>query len=252
MKIRQITLTLAAACSFTTALAGDTSSFTPKQTNDIKKIVHNYLVSNPQVLVEASQALQAKMQQTAQSKAFKGIKANRKALFNDPNSPIAGNPNGKVQVVEFFDYQCGHCKAVAPVVTALLKKDKDVKWIFKELPIFGGSSAFAAKAALAANDQGKGKYETFHNKLFANPDALDKQTILNLAQKSGLNVSKLSANMNNPKYVKQIRDNFKLMRALGINGTPAFVIANKAETKFQFIPGATTAQNLQAAINSVK
>lgn len=248
MRIRRI-LFIAAVCLCTTTLA-TAATFTPKQTKAIQAIVHDYLVKNPQVLVEASQSLQLKMRQKAQAKAIEGIKANKKMLFNDPNTPTAGNPKGNVLFVEFFDYQCGHCKAVSASVKSIMDSNKDVKFIFKELPIFGGNSAFAAKAALAAVKQGK--YLALHNALLSTPDALTKQKVLNIAKKAGLNISKLSKDANDPKYQQQIRQNFELMRALGLTGTPAFIIANKAQTKFQFVPGAMSKAGLQAAINAVK
>ena len=257
MKLRALAvagLTLAT----TTLLAANPSvpantqkaSFSPAQKKALEVIIHSYLVQHPEVLVEASQALQAKQIQQQQNKAMSAISANRKALFNDPNTPTAGNPNGNVYVVEFFDYQCGHCKSVFHVVKDLMAKDKNVKFIFKELPIFGGASKFAAKAALAANQEGK--YLALHNKLFQNKDMLTQAKIRTYITSINLDVDQLTRQMQDPKYEAMIRANFDLAQKLGIMGTPAFVISNKAETKFQFIPGAASEQTLQAAIQAVQ
>jgi protein-disulfide isomerase len=257
MKLRSLAITAVSLLSATATFAAPTVShstksrvFTPVQKTAIEKIVHQYLVQHPEVLVEASQALQAKQVQAQQGKAMQAISANKEALFNDPNTPTAGNPNGNVYVVEFFDYQCGHCRTVFPVIESIMAKDKNVKFFFKELPIFGGASKYAAKAALASNKYGK--YLAFHDKLFSAKNMLDEDKVKQLAQQSGLDVKKLTAEMQDPKYEAAIRANFALAQKLGIMGTPAFVVSNKAETKFQFIPGATDEQGLQAAIQAVQ
>ena len=181
---------------------------------------------------------------------MKAIEANKRQLFNDPNTPTAGNPNGNVYFVEFFDYQCGHCREVYKVVKNIMAKDSNVKFIFKELPIFGGPSKYAAKAALAANKEGK--YLELHNKLFESQEMLTQAKIKTYITSINLDVDKLTREMQNPKYEKDIRGNFALAQKLGIMGTPAFVISNKAETRFQFIPGAASEQRLQAAIQAVQ
>lgn len=256
MKLRSLAI---AACSLTAATTFAASNvpastqkatFTPAQKNAIHVIIHSYLVKHPEVLVEASQALQAKQAQQQQSQAMRAIAANKQQLFNDPNSPTAGNPNGDVYLVEFFDYQCGHCKEVYKSVKDIMAKDSNVKFIFKELPIFGGASKFAAKAALAANKEGK--YLELHDKLFETKDMLTQAKVRAYITSINLDVDKLTREMQDPKYEANIRANFALAQKLGIMGTPAFVISNKAETKFQFIPGATSEQGLQAAIQAVQ
>lgn len=243
-------LTITTLSLVTTAVLAAGTTFTPKQKTAIEKIVHSYLVAHPEVLVEASQALQAKQAQQQQSKAMAAISANKKALFHDPNTPTAGNPDGNVYLVEFFDYQCGHCRAVFPAIEHIMQKDKNVKFFFKELPIFGGASKYAAKAALYANTQGK--YMPLHDALFSAKDMLTKDKVNQFAQQAGLNVATLTNTIQSPKYEAMIRANFALAQKLGIMGTPAFIVSNKAETKFQFIPGATSEQGLQAAIQAVQ
>ncbi|MCB1826792.1 MAG: DsbA family protein [Coxiellaceae bacterium] len=224
-------------------------SFSPSQVKEIQKIVHDYLISNPEVLVQASQALQQQQAAAAQKSAMDGIKGNADSLFNDPKTPTVGNANAPVEVVEFFDYQCGHCKIMAPVIESVVKNNSNVKVIFKELPIFGGNSRYAAKAALASVAQGK--YYKFHNALFAAKSQLDPQTVMKIAKNVGLDTSKLKTAMNAPWVNQQIRDNFQLAQKLKLMGTPAFIISNSTHTKFRFIPGSTSKQNFKQQIAAV-
>lgn len=227
------------------------TSFTPAQVNQLHTIIHDYLVTNPQVLVEASQVLQARQEKKMEASAMSSIAANKTALFDNAESPSIGNKNAPVTLVEFFDYQCGHCREMEPLIEKLIAQNKNLHVIFKELPIFGGISTDAAKAALAANMQ-PGKYYMFHNLLLTSNNGLTKEKIMDLAQKAGLNIATLNKDMASPVIDKQIRDNFKLAQALKIMGTPTFVIANKAETKFAYIPGATSLVDLQTKIASVQ
>ncbi|MCH9643300.1 MAG: DsbA family protein [Gammaproteobacteria bacterium] len=228
------------------------ASFSPSQVQDIQKIVHDYLVSNPNVLVEASQALQAQQMAQMQKAAMVAIAQNKAQLFNDPETPVAGNPNGSVYLVEFFDYQCGHCREMAAIVDKIIKDNPNVKVIFKDWPIFGGASKFAAQASIAAYMQSPSKFYAFHNALYQVDPPLTSQTILDLASKNGLDVAKLSSDMKSPAIEKQLRENFQLAQALRFVGTPGFVLSNQQETNFKYIPGATDEQTLQQNITALK
>src|SRR3990167_1488843 len=228
------------------------TQFTPEQVTAIQKIIRDYLVSNPSVLVEASQALQQQTQQKQQQAAMKAIQQNVAAIFQNPTDPMAENPNGNVTLVEFFDYQCGHCKNVASVIEDLVKKDSNLRVIFKELPIFGGDSQYAAKAALASMKQGANKYYPFHSALLKATTPLSKDKVLAAAKSVGLNVEQLKKDIEDHAILQQIRDNFKLAQALQVAGTPTFVLGNKSFTQFKFIPGETSQQNLQDAISALQ
>ncbi len=155
----------------------------------------------------------------------------RKDLFNDPGSAVLGNPNGDVTIVEFFDYNCPFSRAVEPRVQALLKSDPNVRMILKEFPIEPQvTSPIAARAALAAIKQGK--YEPFHQAMMVvTGHALTTDEIFDIAQKSGLDVDRLRADMESPEFYSQIISNFNLARGLRIFETPTFIIGDHIVTE---------------------
>jgi protein-disulfide isomerase len=235
---------------FTSAsFAAQKPDFNATQTKSIEKIIHHYLVNNPQILQEMVMKLRQDALKQQQNQTTKAAEKTKTELFQDTNSPIAGNPNGTKIMVEFFDYQCPHCKEMNTAIKNLMKKNPNLKVIFKEWPIFEGASKTAALAALAANQQGK--YFALHEALLEANNPLAKDKILALAKSVGLNMPKLKQAMNSKKLQDEINANFALAKQLKLEGTPAFVITDKAETAFKFVPGATTQQDLQKLLNDV-
>ncbi len=226
------------------------NNFTPAQTEQIQTIVHNYLIQNPQILIQVSQALQTQQIQKAQQAAITGTKQNTDKIFNDPNSPVIGNPKSNIVVVEFFDYQCPHCRDIAPVMQNILKNNPNIKIIYKEFPIFGANSQYAASAALAANQQGK--YDAVHNALLNAPIPLTKQAVLEAVKNAGVNLTKLKKNMASNIVQNELNQNLQLAEALKLIGTPAIIVANTQTKNYQFMPGAGSEQDLQNLINKVK
>lgn len=189
----------------------------------IETIVHDYLLKNPGILREASDLLQREDMERAQKQAAAAVGMMSKDLLSVADSPVAGNPEGDVTVVEFFDYHCGYCKRVAPALKELLASDPRIRLIYKQLPILGPDSIVAARAALAANRQGK--YQDFHDALFA-ADSLAEPAIMALAARQGLDVERLRADMNDPQINAELEKNVAMSTPLGINGTPGFVVGN--------------------------
>lgn len=228
------------------------ASFDSQQTQAIQGIVRDYLLSNPELLVEVSQNLQKKQQESMAQQAKEAIKTKSSELFTDKMT-VLGNPKGNVTLVEFFDYQCIHCKKMSPIVDELLKKDANLRVIYKEFPIFGKSSETASKAALAAAMQGK--YRAMHDALITQEKPLNDEGINKIAQSIGLNMKQFSTDMNS-KTVKDALDaNRKLAEELRLMGTPAFIVAEtpagqfKAGSQPTFIPGAISSASLQELIN---
>lgn len=209
--------------SLTTLVWAQASDFTLSQQQQIKNIVHDYLVTNPQVLIEAAQALQHKQQIDAQKKLQTAIIAYASRLFQSPYDPSIGNPRAQVNIVEFIDYNCPVCRRVIPVAAHVQATDAEVRLIFKELPTFGPISVIASRAALAANKQGK--YLQFHVALLGASLPLDVKKIFLAAKRAGLNVSQLQTDMNSAAVLQELKEDSELAGALGIQGPPAFVVA---------------------------
>jgi len=156
----------------------------------------------------------------------------RQTLLNDIDSPEAGNPDGDVTLVEFFDYNCGYCKKAFSAVQEVLEKDKKVRVVFKEFPILGPSSETAAKWALAAGKQKK--YFEFHKKLMNNKSPIDDVLLEKIAKDIGMDVDQAKKDTGSADVLKQIEDNRSLASSLGLGGTPAFVIGEEVVPGMMF------------------
>ena len=206
------------------------SSFSAQQKVEIEKIIKEYLVANPEVFLEIQSALEAKMEQAQAEKMKDALKQHAEALFRDPDAPVAGNPQGDVTVVEFFDYNCGYCKRGFADIAQLIKDDPKVRVVFRELPILSKGSEEAAQVALAARLQGK--YWEFHSVMIVHKGQADMATAMKLAEKAGLDMNRLKADLKSPKVQAEIEKVREIAQSLGINGTPHFIVGNKS------IPGA--------------
>jgi len=192
--------------------------------------VHHYIVSHPEVLIEAEQAYAAKQDAAMVAKARLAIQAHKAEIFSDARDPFVGPANAKVTVVQFADYRCPHCKAeAAPAVLALIQKYPDVKFVFKEWPIFGAPSQAAAHAALGAWKQGK--YLPVYQAFMAEK-TLDQAAINRILREQSLDPAKTMALGSGAADAKQMLDIERLAIQLGAQGTPAFIIGDT------LVPGA--------------
>lgn len=217
----------------------------------IEEVVHQYLLRKPEVLVEALQILQRKQYEQAEQtvkKTQQTATTFAAPLFHSPNDPIAGNPNGQITVVEFFDYQCPHCVDMAPVMSAIIKANPNVRVVYKEFPIRGPMSEFASRAALASNLQGK--YDVFSHALLTSTQPLTQDLVLQIAKNNGLNVDQLKKDMTNAAIDSQLKATIKLAQDLKLIGTPAFFIGKTdAKGNISYVPGQMNQTQLQGAID---
>jgi protein-disulfide isomerase len=220
------------------------SEFSDNQRKEMEAIIKDYLLANPDLLREMGQLLEQK-EKLAEDQQRKGaLVSNADQIFRDGTDFVVGNPNGKVTMVEFFDYNCGWCKRGFPEVLSLIEEDKDLKLVMKEFPIFGGDSDYAAQAAIAANKQGK--YWVLHVALMSHEGKITKEIVDELAAAQGLDMVQLKKDMESPETAGILERNRTLAQSLAINGTPAFIIDDK------LVPGYLPKAELASAINDVR
>ena len=231
--------TLAAMCAAMLTVDSSTASAQTAAAPDrasIDAIVLDVIKDNPQVILETVNAYLQKQQGERQQVA---LEEHSSRLFK--GSPIAGNPEGDVTVVEFFDYRCGYCKRAWETVDRLIKEDKNLRVVFKDFPILGPESETAARWALAAEKQGK--YLEFHHELMTHRGAFDVDTLSAMAEKLGLNAGRMRQDAQSADVSTTIQMNRALANDLGITGTPGFVVED------QLISGAVPYESMVDAIS---
>ena len=241
---------LAAALAILFALSGIAAPASAQQNETLtdqaktEQIIHDYLLAHPEVILEAVEKYQKQQEQASAQKQAQALVDRREELLHAAADPVIGNPNGDVTIVEFFDYRCPYCKSVAGTFVDLYEKDGKVRFVLKEFPILGPESEFAAKAALAAQKQGK--YRELHMALMAFKGKLTEADVMRLATDSGLDAIRLAQDMETPDITESIARNHALAEALGVRGTPAFVIGD------QLVPGAMSVDELRQRIAAAR
>ena len=216
------------------------------QRKEVEAIIKDYLISNPEVMMEVQSALESKMDKIQSERTALAIKQNATEIFRPSGSPVVGNAKGDVTVIEFFDYNCPYCKKAFHEVAQLIEKDKQVKLIVKEFPILSKGSEEAAKVALAAKVQGK--YWEFHRAIQEAQGQTNEAAALRIAEKMGLDMTRLRKDMASADVKKEIDETRALAAKLGIQGTPHFLVGDRV------IPGApeNLLEQLQKTVMEVR
>lgn len=222
-----------AAAAVSLALAGAApalaDSFSADQREEIGKIIKDYLLTHPEVMQDVMAELEKRQQSAETEKHRAAVLENKATLFSSPHQVVLGNPQGNVTMVEFFDYNCGFCKRAMSDMLDLIKTDGNLKFVLKEFPVLGEGSVDAARVAVAARMQdatGK-KYIEFHQKLLGSRGAADKMRALAVAKEVGFDMPRLERDMGSDEVKKTIDENMKLAEALGVNGTPSYVVGEE-------------------------
>jgi protein-disulfide isomerase len=243
---------IAAVCAALMAIAVPAAAFAAEfstpQRSEIEKIVREYLIAHPEVLQEAMAELEKKQAEADAEKHKDAVKEHAQALFSSPRQVVLGNPSGNVTFVEFFDYNCGYCKRAMDDMMSLLKNDPNLKIVLKEFPVLGPGSVEAAQVAVAVRMQDKTgkKYLEFHQKLLGGRGQADRARALAVAKEIGMNMAQIDKDMQSPEVKATLQENFKVAEALGLNGTPSYVIGDKV------IVGAVGLPSLQEGINNAR
>jgi len=225
-----------AAAAFALALATPASAqtaqtFTPDQRGEIEKIVREYLLNNPQLLQEVMTELEKRQALADAEKHRAAIKEHAEVIFDSPRQVTLGNPKGDVTMVELFDYNCGFCKRALTDMMDLMKADPKLKVVLKEFPVLGEGSTQAAQVAVAVRMQDKTggkKYLEFHQKLLTGRGAADKARAMAVAKEIGLDMARLEKDLASEEVKTTLAESFKIAEAIGLNGTPSYVIGNEA------------------------
>jgi protein-disulfide isomerase len=239
-----LALALALLLAAAPARAADAPpALTPAQTEAVNKLIGDYLMNNPQALIEALRHAESSARASAAASARSEIAAHADALEHDPASPVIGNPEGDVTIVEFFDYRCPYCKSTAPALQQLIERDKNVRLVLKEFPILGKDSQFAARVALVALRHGK--YAAFHKAMFALPK-VDEESTLGVAASLGLDAAAVRREMSSQEIDKTLAANAELAHQIEVDGTPAFVIGGS------LVPGAAGLDQLREMVAAAR
>ncbi|HEX5507995.1 MAG TPA: DsbA family protein [Pseudolabrys sp.] len=243
---RLIAAAFAATLALSASSAISAEEFSKDQRDAIGSIVREYLISHPEVLQEAMVELEKRQTAAEAAKHQAAVKDHAKALFSSPNQVVLGNPKGNVTFVEFFDYNCGYCKRAMSDMLDLLKTDPNLKVVLKEFPVLGPGSVEAAQVAVAVRMQDPKKYLEFHKELLGGRGAADRARALAVAKDVGLDMTQLEKDMKSPEVKKTIQEDFKLADALGLNGTPSYVIGKDV------VVGAVGLDALKEKINTAR
>jgi protein-disulfide isomerase len=199
-----------------------------QQKKEMGDFIREYLVQNPEILIEAQNALEAKQQAMRVDQSTKAVAENKKEIFASPADITLGNPKGDVTIVEFFDYNCGYCKHALSDMDDILAKDKNVRFVLKEFPILGPDSIAAHRVANAVRLVAPEKYPQFHRALLGGQAHASEQTAIAVATSLGLDEGAIRKSMAQNPNDDQVRQAYQLANAIGITGTPTYVLGDEA------------------------
>jgi len=240
---RLCALCLGAALTALSALpaAAADPALSPAQEQSVRDLVRRTLVENPEILAEALESLKAKRVAYQHQAQIQAIQAHQADLTARADDPVIGKKDAPIVIVEFFDYNCGYCRAAYPDIAAAIKANSDARVVIKDLPVLGEASLAVSRLALAARAQGR--YTDFHAALMTHKGRLDEASALEIAKSLKLDVKRLQADAKGKAVEETIARNHLLAGALDISGTPTFIIG---ET---LIPGRIDGEMLAAAIS---
>lgn len=221
-------------------------AFSQAQQKQMQEAIRAYLLENREVILQSIQEYQSKQEAKAMQERQAALTANRDKLQHDAGSPVIGNPEGDVTIVEFFDYNCGYCKKMIPAVQELIESDKNIRFVFKEFPVLRPDLATAATAALAVWKIAPDKYWDYHTALMNGRGELNEERLLKTADLVGIDRDKLKAAMADPEIAATIRENREMGQLIGISGTPAFIIGD------QLLPGALELSTMKEIVSRAR
>ena len=221
----------ALALSFATASYAaelDLENMTDDQRAAFGTQVREYLMANPEVIMEAVQVLEARQAEAQAQGDLNLVSDTAEAIFEDGYSWVGGNPDGDITIVEFFDYRCGFCRRAHPEVKALLETDGNIRYVAKEFPILGENSVISSRFALAVRKvAGDDAYAIANEALIALNGDMQEPVLRRLAETLDLDADAVLQAMNDEDITRQISETRALAQKLQINGTPSFIMGGQ-------------------------
>lgn len=224
----------------TTAAFGET--FPDTQRDEIKDIVREYLLENPEIITEALNVLELRQKQAEETARIGALSSLEEQIFNSENQVVLGNPDGDVTLVEFFDYNCGFCKRAHQDMVQLMESDPNLRVVLKEFPVLGQGSVEAARVSVAVNELAPEKFEAFHLQLLLSPGQANQAKAIKTAVSMGVDQAALEAAVEGERAAETIQEVYTIADALGLTGTPSYVVGT------QVVFGAVGAEQLRESI----
>lgn len=223
----------------------DTQIADPKK-EKIEKIVRTYLLENPEIMLEVQTALEVKQKALTAAKQAETLKNMNDVIYHSKNQMIIGDPEAKITIVEFFDYNCGFCKRAMDDMYRIVDENKDVKFVMKEFPVLGEASMQAHRVSLAVINKYPEKYDAFHRALLGATGGKNGARAIDVAVSVGADKAILTTEMNNPSLTNAIQEVYSIADGLGITGTPSYIIGDKV------VFGAVGFDRLMPQVNNMR
>ena len=236
----------AAVLALSLGAAAPAMALDAKQKEEIGQFIKEYLIQNPEIMLDVQNALQAKQEAARTQASAQAVASNKKAIFSDTGDMILGNPKGDVTIVEFFDYNCGYCKHALSDMNEIIDSDKNVRFVLKELPILGPDSMAAHKVSYAFKALAPEKYGEFHRALLGGEGRATDESAIALAASMGVAEADIRKTMAEKPHDDAVRQAYSLANDLGITGTPSYVLGQ------EMVFGAVGVDELKEKIANVR
>lgn len=233
------------AISLLTATIAGTAhaqSLSDAQSDEVRILIRDYLLENPEIIAEALTLLEERQEQAEEAARGTALSELQEQIFNSDKQVVIGNPDGDVTVVEFFDYNCGFCKRAHQDMVALLETDGNLRVVLKEFPVLGPASVEAARVSIAVNALAPEKFEEFHLQTLLGPGQANGAKALRIATNMGIEEAAIQAHMDTSAGAETIQEVYMIADALGLTGTPSYVVGQ------QIVFGAVGVDALHEAI----
>jgi protein-disulfide isomerase len=236
----------ALALTASVAVAFPAAALDDAQKKEFGEFIKQYLIENPEIMIDVQTALQKKQEAARLVKANAAISDNKSTIFDAKYDMTIGNPKGDITIVEFFDYNCGYCRHALSDMQTMLKKDKNVRFVLKEFPILGPESVAAHKVSDAFRKLAPEKYSQFHIALLSSDGRADEASAIEVAKSLGLSEKQIREEMAKSASDASVQETYQLAQSLGITGTPSYIIGN------ELVQGAVGFDDLETKVKNMR